>query len=138
MIERRQPPFDAGGEGNVNVTMQSTTTERDGHATAAMVQANMKLVEAVARQVARNAGSDTEYAVLLSYGCEGLLDAARRFDPSRGVSFRAYARVRIRGSIIDGVRSLCPLSQRAHESTMALSMLRSLAQKTLQRSARGR
>jgi RNA polymerase sigma factor FliA len=40
----------------------------------------------------------------------GLLDAMSRFDPDRGVDFRAYARSRVRGSVFNGLRTL--LSER--------------------------
>jgi RNA polymerase sigma factor for flagellar operon FliA len=37
-------------------------------------------------------------------GVIGLMDAIDRFDPSRGVPFRAYAEIRIRGAIVDALR----------------------------------
>ncbi len=77
--------------------------------------ANLDLVDIVARQVGRAVGRATELDELLSFGREGLLDAARRYDPERGVPFRGYASFRIRGAIIDGVRSLSRLPRRAHE-----------------------
>lgn len=40
----------------------------------------------------------------------GLLDAMSRFDPERGVEFRAYAKARVRGSVFNGLRAL--LSER--------------------------
>jgi RNA polymerase sigma factor for flagellar operon FliA len=41
---------------------------------------------------------------LRSFGQEGLLDAARRYEPDRGVPFRAFASYRVRGAMLDGVR----------------------------------
>lgn len=52
---------------------------------------------------------------VLSYGTMGLLDAIDRFDPSRGVTFETYAIARIRGSIIDGLRSQDPVSRTARQ-----------------------
>jgi RNA polymerase sigma factor for flagellar operon FliA len=43
---------------------------------------------------------------LVSYGMIGLINAIDRFDPSRGVRFEAFASVRIRGAVIDQLRSL--------------------------------
>ena len=43
---------------------------------------------------------------LTSYGLVGLLDAIDRFEPSRGVKFETFALARIRGAIIDELRSL--------------------------------
>jgi RNA polymerase sigma factor for flagellar operon FliA len=51
---------------------------------------------------------------ILSYGTIGLIQAVDRFDPTQGVKFETYAIRRIRGSIIDAVRSLHPLSRDAN------------------------
>ncbi len=75
----------------------------------------LPLVEIIARQILRTLGAVAELEELLSFGREGLWDAARRFDESRGVPFRGYANFRVRGSIIDGVRSNSRLSRRTHE-----------------------
>ena len=83
--------------------------------------AELDLVEIVARQVGKTIGRGVELDDLLGYGREGLLDAARRFDPARGVPFRAYANYRVRGAIIDGVRTMARLPRRAHERLNALS-----------------
>jgi len=78
-------------------------------------QAQLELVDIIARQTLRAMGSVVELDDLRSFGREGLLDAARKFDPERGVPFRAYANFRVRGAIIDGIRSLAQLPRRAHE-----------------------
>src|SRR5579885_1970129 len=43
---------------------------------------------------------------LMSYGVIGLINAIDRFDPSRGIRFEAFATARIRGAVIDQLRSL--------------------------------
>lgn len=43
---------------------------------------------------------------LKSAGIMGLLDAIEKFDPGKGVSFRSYAEFRIRGAMIDELRSM--------------------------------
>jgi RNA polymerase sigma factor FliA len=80
----------------------------------------LDLVEKVARQVARAVGSAVEMADLVSFGQEGLLDAARRYDPERGVPFRAYANYRVRGAVVDGVRTMARLPRRAHRRLAGL------------------
>ena len=40
-----------------------------------------------------------------SYGVEGLIDAVEKFSPKMGARFETYALVRIRGNIIDKIRS---------------------------------
>lgn len=42
---------------------------------------------------------------IAGYGVEGLIDAIERFVPSRGVRFETYAVMRVRGAIIDKIRS---------------------------------
>jgi RNA polymerase sigma factor for flagellar operon FliA len=48
---------------------------------------------------------------LESAGLLGLVEAAQRFDANRGVDFKAFAAVRIRGAIIDEARRNSPLPQ---------------------------
>jgi RNA polymerase sigma factor for flagellar operon FliA len=81
--------------------------------------ASLDLVESIASQVRRAAGPGITQAELVSYGQEGLLEAARRYDPSRGVPFKAYAAYRVRGAVLDGVRALSRLPRRAHERLRA-------------------
>lgn len=50
---------------------------------------------------------------VLSAGTIGLMHAVDRFDPDQGVRFETYALQRIRGAIIDTIRSLSPLSRGA-------------------------
>ena len=87
----------------------------------ARFESGLDLVEAMARRIAREVGPHAELADLVSYGREGLLDAARKFDPARGVPFRGYASFRIRGAIIDGIRQSARLPRRAHERLNGLS-----------------
>lgn len=81
----------------------------------------LDLVTTVARQVRRTVGSSLQLEELESYGREGLLEASRRFDATRGVPFRPYACFRVRGAILDGVRSSMPLPRRVHERLRGLS-----------------
>lgn len=64
------------------------------------------LVKYVAGRVAINLPRNVEEGDLMGYGSLGLLDAMERFDPQRGVKFETYAIARIRGSMIDGLRSM--------------------------------
>ena len=54
-------------------------------------------------------GMDVEN--LESAGTLGLVEAANRFDPSRGVEFKFYAYARVRGAVLDELRRNCPLPQ---------------------------
>lgn len=48
----------------------------------------------------------SENGDLLSYGMIGLINAIDRFDPTRGARFETFAKVRIRGAVIDQLRTL--------------------------------
>ena len=82
---------------------------------------SLGLVDAIARQVGRAIGAAVELDELVSFGREGLLEASRRFDATRGVPFRAYASYRVRGAIFDGVRKLSRLTRRTHERINGLA-----------------
>jgi RNA polymerase sigma factor FliA len=64
------------------------------------------LVKYVAGRVAVGMPAHVEHADLVSYGIFGLMDAIERFEPDRGYKFETYAVSRIRGSIIDELRSV--------------------------------
>ncbi|MBC7076689.1 MAG: sigma-70 family RNA polymerase sigma factor, partial [Syntrophomonadaceae bacterium] len=64
------------------------------------------LVKYVANRLAINLSSVVEIDELISYGIEGLIDAIEKFDYKRNVKFETYAITRIRGAMIDGLRSM--------------------------------
>jgi RNA polymerase sigma factor for flagellar operon FliA len=73
------------------------------------------LVKYVAGRVSSGLPHNVEQADLVSYGMFGLIDAIDKFDPARGNKFETYAIARIRGAIIDELRSIdwVPRSVRA-------------------------
>ena len=73
------------------------------------------LVKYVASRVAVGLPQNVEQADLVSYGMFGLIDAIEKFDLERGFKFETYAISRIRGAILDELRSIdwVPRSVRA-------------------------
>ncbi len=73
------------------------------------------LVKYVAGRMASGLPAHVEEADLISYGLIGLISAIERFDLGREIKFETYAIPRIRGAIIDELRSLdwVPRSVRA-------------------------
>jgi RNA polymerase sigma factor for flagellar operon FliA len=65
----------------------------------------MGILEKIVRQMAKQYQDYLEYDDLKSYGMLGLMDAVERFDIRKGIRFETYASIRIRGAIIDQVRS---------------------------------
>lgn len=64
------------------------------------------LVKYVAGRVGVGMPSNVEHTDLVSYGMFGLIDAIEKFDLDRGYKFETYAITRIRGAIIDELRSV--------------------------------
>src|SRR5215475_3872131 len=64
------------------------------------------LVKYVAGRVAVGLPHNIEQSDLVSYGVFGLIDAIDKFDPARGYKFETYAISRIKGAIIDELRSI--------------------------------
>lgn len=64
------------------------------------------LVRAVVQRVSASLPAHVSREDLESYGVVGLLEALKRYDPSVGVRFETFAWHRIRGAILDHLRSL--------------------------------
>jgi RNA polymerase sigma factor FliA len=73
------------------------------------------LVKYVAGRLGSGLPAHVEEGDLVSYGLLGLIGAIERFDPTRDIKFETYAIARIKGSIIDELRSMdwVPRSVRA-------------------------
>jgi RNA polymerase sigma factor for flagellar operon FliA len=87
----------------------------DERARERLVVAYSPLVKYVAGRMSSGLPAHVEEADLISYGLTGLISAIERFDLSRQIKFETYAITRIRGAIIDELRSLdwVPRSVRA-------------------------
>ena len=68
-------------------------------------------IEKVARRLARRLPAHVEIDDLVSSGVIGLMEAAERFDPNRVDRFEAFAEFRIRGAMLDDLRSRDTLSR---------------------------
>ncbi|MDH3679284.1 MAG: FliA/WhiG family RNA polymerase sigma factor [Acidimicrobiia bacterium] len=71
----------------------------------ARIEANLPLVKHVVFQVAVHFPRHVDREDLARAGALGLVEAARRYDDSRGVPFERFAAQRIRGAILDSVRA---------------------------------
>lgn len=82
---------------------------------ARLVEDNLAVVRHVVLQVAGHFPRHVDRQELARAGALGLVEAAQRFDPSRGVPFDRFAARRIRGAILDAVRAVdwAPRSVRA-------------------------
>ena len=64
------------------------------------------MIKYVANRIALRLPSHIESDDLISVGVLGLIDAIEKFDPTRGAKFKTYAEFRVRGAILDELRSL--------------------------------
>jgi RNA polymerase sigma factor for flagellar operon FliA len=68
----------------------------------------------------------------LSAGFLGLIEAAGRYENARGHEFRAYAYMRIRGAIIDYIRTSCELTGYAYRRFKAIEAAQELREAELE------
>ncbi len=70
-----------------------------------LVEYHFPLVKYIAERLLQTLPKSIELDDLISAGTFGLLDAIRGFDINRGIKFKTYCSTRIRGSILDELRS---------------------------------
>lgn len=70
-----------------------------------LAEQHMPLVRHIAHKLRSHLPPDLELDDLVSWGTQGMLEAAERFDPSRGLAFSTYAYYRIKGGMYDGLRA---------------------------------
>jgi len=75
------------------------------------------MVERMARRLISRTGVHSAYDDLWSAGAIGLIEAGRRFDPTRGASFATFAEHRVRGAMLDELRRLDHLPRRLRNRT---------------------
>ncbi len=83
------------------------TKAKDGNAPelSRLIEQHLPLVKHIVFQVAVHFPRHVDRDELARAGALGLVEAARRFDASRGVPFDRFAGQRIRGAILDAVRA---------------------------------
>jgi RNA polymerase sigma factor for flagellar operon FliA len=70
-----------------------------------LMERHYPLVKYIAERLLQTLPKSIELDDLVSAGLFGLMDAIRGFDPTRGIKFKTYCTTRIRGSILDQLRS---------------------------------
>ena len=69
-----------------------------------LVREHLPLVQYVVSEVAHRVPNHVSRSDLVSAGMLGLAQAARSFDPERGIAFDRFASTRIRGALLDELR----------------------------------
>jgi RNA polymerase sigma factor for flagellar operon FliA len=78
-----------------------------------LVLAHLSLVKRVALHLKARVPAFMDLDELIQVGMIGLLEAARAYDPSKGVDFENFAHSRVRGAMLDEVRRLSFLPRSA-------------------------
>ena len=73
--------------------------------TETVVVTYLPLIRMVAKRLIKRLPPSVELDELINIGVIGLLDAWERFDDSKGVPFKSYAELRVKGQMIDALRS---------------------------------
>ena len=90
------------------------------------VDAHLELVRIIALKLSRSLTRTVDVDDLISAGTIGLIDAASRYDRTRPSGFKSYAAIRIRGAMVDWLRTSDWLPRfmraavRRQESTMGV------------------
>ncbi len=84
---------------------QQYKSHNDFDSREAIILEYIPLVQYIAGRISIHLPDSVEYQDLISYGVFGLMDAIDKFDLDRDIKFETYASLRIRGSIMDGLRS---------------------------------
>lgn len=101
-MHRALATYSSGGKGN----------EADE-----LIQRYSGLIDRVARRIAMRTGLQSAFDDLWSAGALGLMEASRRFDASRGVTFETFVEHRIRGAMLDELRRIDHLPRRLRSRT---------------------
>jgi RNA polymerase sigma factor for flagellar operon FliA len=94
----------------------------------------LPLVERVVQRLSIKT-ADYESGDLYNIGVIGLMDALRKFDPSKKVPFESYAAIRIKGAIIDEVRKHAKISRYKMAAVNKFYQARQVLEQSLKREA---
>jgi len=96
---RRGVPGDGYPPGGAQLPVLTGEQER-------VLLEHLPIVRFLARRIHERLPQHVDIEDLVSAGVVGLMDAFSKFDPAKKVQFRSYAQFRIRGAILDSLRTL--------------------------------
>jgi RNA polymerase sigma factor FliA len=126
-------PRDAGAAAVAEALWRRWRVEGDTAARSQLLDRYLGLVYHAAREMMKRAPREIELHDLVSAGTIGLVQALEGFDPSRGLAFSTYAVPRIRGSILDELRSHDRMPRTVRTRRRAIAAARSQLQHALGR-----
>jgi len=112
---------------DIDQTWEQFHKTRSEHSRNLLMEHYRHLVKYAAERLHSKLPDKVELDDLISAGIFGLMDAIDAFDPARGVKFETYCSPRIKGSILDELRSMDWVPRlvraRAHQLTKATQSL---------------
>jgi RNA polymerase sigma factor for flagellar operon FliA len=108
-------PSETGGPSQRELWRRYVKSGPGGAAENELIEQYLPLVKAVVGRLAMTLPAHVNSDDLYSAGLVGLLNAVRRFNPKAGASFESYARVRIRGAVLDELRRLDWVPRSVHD-----------------------
>jgi RNA polymerase sigma factor for flagellar operon FliA len=99
VASRRRAIADGGYPPDVQADVMNSDQER-------LLIEHLPIVRFLARRIHERLPQHVDIEDLVSAGVVGLMDAFTKFDPRKKVQFRSYAQFRIRGAILDSLRTL--------------------------------
>jgi RNA polymerase sigma factor for flagellar operon FliA len=93
------------GDEELEAVWKTYKRTRDDNLRNILIEHHMPLVRMIAERVLQTLPKSIELDDLSSAGTFGLMDAINGFDLTRGIKFKTYCTTRIRGSILDELRS---------------------------------
>ncbi|OGQ60485.1 MAG: hypothetical protein A3J24_05095 [Deltaproteobacteria bacterium RIFCSPLOWO2_02_FULL_53_8] len=86
-----------------------------------LIEEHLYLVKVIAHQVAVNLPAHIDVGDLIGAGMVGLIEAINRFDTDRGVQLNTYASIRVRGAILDELRSMDWMTRSMRDKSNSLT-----------------
>lgn len=87
-----------------------------------LIKSNLNLVYQIVNKMGYMKASDIDEDDLVGYGIIGLVEAAQKYEESKGRSFQAFAGLRIRGAILDQLRTSDKLTRSSRKKVKTLSL----------------
>ena len=100
----------------------------------ALVQQYLPLVRSTLGRLAMTLPDHVDHDDLHSAGLVGLLQALRNYDPASGCSFESYARLRVRGAMLDELRRMDWVPRTVHEKARKIQEVMGRLEQELGRS----
>src|SRR6187402_3612732 len=107
----------------------------DGKLRDQLIMDYAPLIRFVAQRIAARLPSNIDIDDLISAGVIGLMDAIEKYDPTRDNKFKTYAEFRIRGAILDELRSQDWVPRSVREKAKVVEKAYAKLEKDLGRSA---